>query len=260
MLKRVFVLTVLCLLLIPATAAYADVIAEPDNNFFNRHRNDCVYLGRSFCKAGEDGAAPVKKAPNSNENIAFITSTEIIFVEFSCLYKGNFWGLTQGYNGWVKLDEFLVLYDYISFEEEHSNDFYAYTGDYGEITKNKTAEAWPWPGADSPLWTIEDFDITHFSLLHAYKDEQGREWGFVSYVHGNPNIWLCLSDPLNKNMSAFNPAPEPTIWESKTMHNDIGKSDNPELVIIIILVASLVVGTIILIKKFWKPVANKQGE
>jgi len=254
-------IVIMSVLLMPALVAYADVIVEPEDDFFSRHLNECVYLGRSFYKAGEDGTASVKKAPDSDETVAYISSAEIIYVDYSCLYKGDFWGLTSFYPdngwqklyGWVKLNEFYVLYDYIAFEEDYSEDFYSYTGDYAEIKKTRAAVAWPWPGADSPLWTIEDLDTTNFRVLHAYKDEQGREWGFVAYLYGSPNIWFCLSDPLNKDIPAFNPAPKSMIWESETVHHDIGKTVNPMLVIIIILVAALVIGTIILIKVLWKP-------
>ena len=261
------ILTV-CFFLMPALVAYADLVVEPENDFFKRYGNECVYLGRNFYAIGENGTAPMKKAPNSNENVAYIASAETIYVEYSCYYEGEYWGLTSFYPdngwqklyGWVKLSEFYVLYDYVAFEEDYLNDFYTYKGDYAEIKKTRAAVAWPWPGADSPLWTIEDLDTTNFWVLHAYEDEQGREWGFVTYLYGSPNVWFCLSDPLNKDIPAFNPAPKPMTWESETAHNDVRKSENPALWIIIILVAALVVGTIVLIKVFWKPNEIKPGQ
>ena len=259
MFKRFFTVLVVSFLLLPAIAAYADVLIEPSNDFFNHHRSDCIYLGRSFYAVGEDGTVSVKKAPNSNDNIAFIESAEIIYVDYSCLYKGNFWGFAQRYNGWIKLDEFLVLYDYVAFEEEHLDNFYTYKGDYAELKKTRAAVAWSWPGAESPLWTIENIDTTNFRVLYAYKDAQGREWGFVTYLYGSPNIWFCLSDPLNKDIPVFNPAPVPMVWESETAHNDIGESGNPALTLIIILVAILVMGTVILINVLWKPNKSKTG-
>ncbi|MCL2162864.1 MAG: hypothetical protein FWH55_00425 [Oscillospiraceae bacterium] len=265
--KKLIAALIFSFLLMPTLVAYADVIVEPENDFFNRYRNECVFLGRSFCAVDEDGTTPVKKAPNSAENVAYVASAEIIYVEYSCLYKGEFWGLTSRYPdngwqelyGWVKLNEFYVLYDYVAFEEDYSKDFYAYNGDFDTIKETRAAIAWPWPGADSPLWTIEDIDITNFRVLHAYKDRQDREWGFVTYLYGSPNIWFCLSDPLNRDIPVFNPAPKAMKWEPETVHNDIGKSGNTVLVIIIILVVLLVVSTVILIKVFWKPNEQKLG-
>jgi len=258
--KCVFALIAVCFLLIPAIAVYADAIVAPDNDFFNHHRSDCVYLGRSFVASGAYGFVQVKNEPGSNRGDAIIVNGEVIYMDYSCLYSGEFWGFTQRYDGWVKIDnQLLVLYDYVAFEEDHLKDFYTYEGDYVEIKETKAAVAWPWPGADSPLWTVEDLDTTNFRVLHAYKDEQGREWGFVTYLYGSPNIWFCLSDPLNRNIPAFNPASEPMIWESDTEHTDIGKSENSPIGLIIVLVAALVIGTIILIRVFWKPNETKAG-
>ena len=264
MLKRVFALLVICLLLVPI--AYAEPISKPENDFFNRHRNDCMYLGRSFVSNSADGFVTLQKEPGSNEEGPKIENGEIVNIEYSCLYKGNFWGFIPSYTnkssqwqefcGWVKIDgQLLVLYDYVAFEEDHLGEFYSYKGDFAEIKKTRAAVAWPWPGADSPLWTIEDLDTTNFWVLHAYKDEQGREWGFVTYLFGSPDVWFCLSEPLSREIPALNLAPPPMVWESETAHKDVGKTE--PLMLIVILVVALVIGTAILIKIFWK--SNTKG-
>ena len=153
----------------------------------------------------------------------------------------------------------LVLYDYIAFEEDHFDELYQYSGDYAEIKETRSAIAWPWPGADAPLWTFEDLDMGSFRASYAYKDDEGREWGFVAYYYGSRNVWICLSDPLNQDMPVLNPAPSPGVWEPETLHIDISryidKQDNEPsmLVIIVFLVAALVVCTAILIRVVWKP-------
>ena len=266
MIKRsiLFMLLVACFLLISTCFAYADLIIEPANDFFSRNRRECVFLGRSFCVNGAVGSVSVKEAPGSKKEIAVIENREIIFLEYSCLYKGEYWGLASIVNpdktsaqwrlyGWVNTNQLFVFYDYVAFEEGHFKELYSYKGDYAEIKKTGAAIAWPWPGAGAPLWTIEDLDTSSFRVSYAYTDEQGREWGFVTYLYGSPNIWFCLSDPLNRDIPAFNPAPEPTPWESETVHIDIGKSANPTLAPIIVLVVALVIGTVVLIKLFWKP-------
>ena len=255
MFKRIFALLAICFLLI--TVAYADLAIPPDNDFFNRYENECVYLGRSFYVSGADGFVQAKNSPAASKGSSKINNGDVVYLEYSCLYNGEYWGLVRNENGWIKIDDqLLVLYDYVAFEENYSEEFYIYKGDYAELKETGAAVAWPWPGADSPLWTIEDLDTANFRVLHAYKDDQDREWGFVTYLYGSPNIWFCLSDPLNKDIPAFNPSPEPTVWESDTAHSDIGKTNNfgdITVMLIIILIAALVVGTAILIKVFWKP-------
>jgi hypothetical protein len=258
MLKRAFILLVIYFLFAPA--AYADAIAEIRNDFLIQHKNECVYLGRSFVASGAGGFVVVKEYPGSNKVEFNIENGEVIYMNNSCLYKGEFWGFSKRYSGWVKIDgQLLVLYDYVAFEEGHLEDFYEYEGDYTEIEEAGAVEAWPWPGADSPLWTIDDLNISSFQVQHAYKDDHGREWGFVPYLYGSPNIWICLSDPLNKDIPAFDPAPQPIPWVSDTAHIDIGESENASPTLIIVLVLVLVIGTVFLIKTFWKPKRKTGG-
>jgi len=194
--KCLFALIAVCFLLSPSLIAYADVIVEPENDFYNRHRSDIKYLGRSFSANGPDGFASVRREPGSGRNIATIPNGEIVYLQYSCLYDGNHWGFNFRYSGWIIIDELLVLYDYVAFEKDHRHEFFDYDGDYSEIEKTRSAVAWPWPGADAPLWTFEDLDTEGFRVSHAYMDEDGREWGFVAYLYGSRNIWVCLSDPL----------------------------------------------------------------
>ena len=263
--KCIIALIAVCFLLMPIFTAYADLLIEPENDFYAQHRNQIIYLGRSFLANGANGFTTVKKEPGSKNEIAKLHNGEVTYVQYSCLFNGEFWGIlthvgtsSNGKTGWVRLDEMLVLYDYVAFEEDHFNEIYYYNGDYNEIQENRSAIAWPWPGADAPLWTFEDLDMNSFRASYAYKDNEGREWGFVTYLFGSRNVWFCLSDPLNRDMPVFNPAPEPSVWESETVHIDIRQQiDTQEkeslmLLIIIVLIVALVIGTAVLIKVFLK--------
>ena len=258
--KRIFILLAAAILIIPAFIAYGDAIFErTSNDFYYKYNDECLLLDRSFVNMG-DKPISVMLAPNSKKELALIEPEEVVHIYSSCLYKGDFWGITsRDPRGWVKLSELLVLYDYVAFEEEHLEEFYTYKGDYSEIEKTKSALAWGWPGADAPMWTFEDLDTTSFSVLYAYKDSDGREWGFVTYLYDSPNIWLCLNDPLNRDMPVLNPAPKATVWESETAHNDIFENTENPAPLIIILVLVLVIGTALLIRVFWKPNSGKAG-
>jgi hypothetical protein len=255
----VLLLLLLFLLLMAPLTAYADMIYEPENEFYKQNRSYIVFLGRSFIANGEGEAVSVKKEPGAKNDIHTLKNGEVTYIQYSCLYDGDFWGFTFDYSGWIKLDQMLVLYDYISFEEDHLEEFYSYDGDYTAIKDTMAAIAWPWPGCETPIWTFEGLDTEHFWASFAYRDEEGREWGFISYLYGSRNIWVCLSDPLKRDMPAFNVAAAPAPWVSETEHTDIGRSANPPLTLIICLVAVLVIGTAALIKIFWKPNKNKPG-
>ena len=259
--KAVFTLILAGLMFVPAFSAYADVVVEPENDFYSKNWQNIVPLDRMFQVEASSGSASIKKEPGARTDIAQVENGETIYVSHSCLYNGEFWGLTSVYleseqkwsrDGWIRVDDLLVKYDYIAFAEEHYEELYAYEGDIEEIKSAGAALVWPWPGAEAPLWRLEEFDIDKLWIYTAYKDNAGREWGFVSYLYGSQNIWVCISDPINPEIPVFNPAPPPVKWVSDTEHTDIGETKSEIPVLIIILVAAVVLGTFVLITVLWK--------
>ena len=55
MFKRIFVILVVCLFPAPSFTAHADLIFEPENDFYAKHIGQIIYLGRSlgyrYCSA-----------------------------------------------------------------------------------------------------------------------------------------------------------------------------------------------------------------
>jgi len=256
-----YMLVLVGLIFILTIPAYADMVVEPDNDFYKENQYYIVLLERVFHVNASSGFTSIKKAPGERSEIARVDNVEILYVRYSCLYNGEFWGLTTiypkskqdpEYEGWVRMDNLLVAYDYIAFAEEHSDEFHAFEGDIKELVSTEAALAWPWPGADAPLWKIEGLDTENFRVSVAYTDDVGREWGFITYLYGSRNIWICLTDPINSEIPSFNPAPPPVEWVSNTEHIDIGVNKNDIPVLIIILVTSVVLVTFILIKVFWR--------
>ena len=281
-------LLAICLLLIPNHVAHADVLIEPNNDFYARHRNECASLNRSFYANGESGFISVKKEPGSNKEVTAVKNGETLYIMFTYNDNGRLWGVTdfhspgQSYDkrlsGWIPMDQLALVYDYISFDEDYGNEFYSYTGSYDALHGAVEIVLWTWPGSGVAVWTIEASNIpedidAYLTESKTYKDEQGREWGFIGYMYGHRNSWICLSDPSNKDIPAFHPAPLPELWPSKetdapydpATSPDPGRytdpdtsNDLPTTLIILALVFVLVVGTAILIKVFWKPNSNKE--
>lgn len=271
MLKRC--VTIL-LLLLTLTAAFpliarADVISEPDNTFFRRNRNRCTPLERSFCANGKNGSVSLKEAPGSKKETGVVANGESIYILTTYNDKGKVWGFSEyPQDGWVPMDELLLIYDYISFAEEHGNEFYTYTGNLDALPEEPSdIVLWKWPGSGKNTRIDEPTDVPA-SLVksNTYKDEQGREWIFMSsyYYEG----WICISDPTNTNIPAFNPAPEPMKWgpegtqqtaagwESHDIQPAPAKFSLP--VSVIIITAVLVICTAILIGIFWKKNTTKR--
>jgi len=269
--KRLTVILVFCILIMMPLTAYADIIYEPDNDFYKQYKYQIKDLGRSFAANGEDGSVSVKIEPGTGNDITELNNGAVTYIRYSCLFNGDFWGFTEQHSGWIKLDQMLVLYDYITFNEEHNGEFYHYNGDYAEIKDTRSAIVWPWPGADNYIRRFENLDAASYAVSYAYMDDDGREWGFVTYIYGYRNVWVCLSEPTNDSIPVFNPAPDPVPWVSETTHFEIMRnepdsetayteinrtepdSDAAMLILIIAMVIVLAAVTAVLIRIFWKP-------
>jgi len=212
-------------LALPPGGARADVLWEPEDDFYNKHSDECVTVSRIFYANGEDGYVSMKKEPGARREVGKIENGETIYIQFTYNHNGESWGIAEftepkserWTSGWTPMDQLQAKYDYISFDEEHSSEYYSYSDD---DTTHEPIDIvlWTWPGSGEIASTLQkewlDPDTDSYILngpTRAYKDSDGREWGFVGYFYGSRNSWICLSDPSNDNIPAFNPAPEPVL-------------------------------------------------
>ena len=91
-----FVLSLLCLF---PLAVYADVLIEPNNRFYDRHRGECEYLGRRYYANGESGFVSVKKEPGANSETTVLENGYILNIMFTYNHNGESWGVTEIPNG-----------------------------------------------------------------------------------------------------------------------------------------------------------------
>ncbi|MCL1803698.1 MAG: hypothetical protein FWG30_08700 [Eubacteriaceae bacterium] len=244
------------LALMPFIAVIADVIYEPEDAFYRAHSAECVYTGRSF---SANGAAIAMKAPNSSTKAGELKNGDEVYITYTCLYKGSYWGFTESLPAWINMADLLQVYDYISFEQDHQSEFYSYSGSYDEIEKAGSALLWPWPGADKHYSVLRDIGSEKDFIGTAYKDENSREWGFVSYLYGRHNAWICMSDPMNEALPAFLPSPAPVKWIADAGYKDIAESRSPitggniNIAMIAGCVGAVVASAAVIIKKFFKP-------
>jgi hypothetical protein len=261
MFKRYFIVLLLALTCMPAAslAAYADMIVTPNNDFYTRHSGECIHVGRGFYANGPGGYVSVKEAPDAKKETARIENGEIIHIQFSYDHNGQTWGaaLLDKPDGWIPMEQLLLVYDHISFEEDHREEFYTYSGNLnapGDIV------FWTWPGSGVVACVLEaenrnpELEENWLAVDYAYLDSAGREWGIFSYVYARRNCWACLSDPASVDIPAFNPAPQPYFRPAEGDTTAAPASGGPSTpLLIIILVAALAAVTALLIRIFWKP-------
>ena len=240
-------------------AVYADVISETNNDFYLKYREYIIPLDREFIADGEDGYVSAMDAPGSGKEKGTLENGEYLYVEYSCLYDGEYWGLTYAFGYvWVRMDELLVLYDDIAFREEFSDEIYPYEGDLEEVYQAGAAILWAWPGSGVVFFELDMSKDDGTWVPYAYIDEHGLEWGLLNYY--GRHAWICISDPMNRDLSVRDPMPGPAKWISDTEHVDVSTitvndiiSRNNAPVFIVILVAAVVVVTILLIRRVFKP-------
>jgi len=230
-----------------------------------RNIDDCVSLGRGFIANGRSGFVSLKHEPGSRREVIEVENGTVIYITFTYNLNGEIWGVTDFYSpdkppagGWAVMNELLLAYDYISFEEDHRDELYSITGIYDPLQEVRDIVLWTWPGSGSIShiiqqgWRNTEHETNFLSnATTAYIDSEGREWAYVSYLYGRVNAWVCLDAPDNEDIQAFNPAPEPVRWLSDPEHQ-VPHSGSQLPIIAIILVGAVVIVTIVLILVFWK--------
>lgn len=199
--KRLFslvltVLTACCL----AAPAFADVIWEPEDDFYQRHADECELLQRSFYTNGPEGYVDLFRSPESSSVTGQMENGEKLYI----YWRYQDWGYVEGdVTGWAPLGDLQLIYDHISFAEEYGEQFAPYDAEACRpLLDAWTGDAlalWPYPGAEqADLWqdaadAMEDLKEYGFSEI--FVDEEGNTWGFCAYLYGNRDFWVCLDDP-----------------------------------------------------------------
>lgn len=286
MIKRYITILFLAIVLAAALPLYAvaDVLIEPRNDFFERHQNSIAYQRREYYANGNGGFVSVETEPDSNSEIAKIENGEIIQIRYIYSNMVGQWGVydveepnmpTQDWQrGWVRMSDLSLIYDSIAFEEEFQDEIYIFNGSVDSLFDMQELVFWKYPGSgiitgewDETMLADPGLDFrTWWDEYPAYTDSDGRTWiAFQSMVFE----WICLSDPSNRNIPAFHPAPDYDATSGASVSPDTDPGDTnpgrekdadqlqeinnkPSLALVIILIAALAIATAALIWLIWK--------
>lgn len=202
-------MTALLTFLSLGAAARADILWEPDNTFYEKHREECTYNGRSYYANGAEGFVTLYDAPGGSAVTAQYENGTALCVywqyqDWGCI---TVWDETQ-LNGWVPMSDLYLIYDYISFEEAWGSHFRAYDGEFADYEAKEGDEFWLWehPNAYGPKSTLKvdqnimdalqgRGDWANSAISHVYTDRNDETWGFVGYLYGMRNFWILLDNP-----------------------------------------------------------------
>lgn len=191
-----FMMIVGCFMAIQISA-FADVIWEPDNDFYEKHSDECTYVDRFYVVNGYDGSSTVFESPVSNKKLRTLNNGDICRVYFTYMDKNeNMWALYDDFNGntgWIPMAYLYPEYDSIEFQKDFKDQIIAKQGELTGVKKDQRVFGWPYPGAKTPQdMTVQDNPITYDSV---FVDEEGNRWIHVGYYYGTRDFWMFEAQP-----------------------------------------------------------------
>ena len=236
--KKFFPALLSLLLLLLPCAAHADIIYEPfEDDFYAEHSFECesTYHWRRY-QTAPDVPAPVMQSPLSQLQIDTLQPKSVITTNTTWVKNGEiwyYWGdiLNPGSGGWINGEYLTRIYDADLFMEDHRTDIASmhYSLPVSELNGLYVCY---FPGGE----LMEgDFSYAFHELQNrsdlvfdqTYLDMDGRLWGYLSYLYGSVNGWICLDDP---NLETVKPADEPVLsqieetWVEKTFPTKEGET------------------------------------
>ena len=232
-----------------AVPASADIIWEPEDDFYESHRGECVYNGRLYQAAGYDGSVKVYSSPKNAMSIKSLENGERVRVQFE--WSGNVvWAYVynEDVGGWVPMGDLSLVYDSQEFIKDHE----------GQIVKGEAVEvdfdqAWlySYPGGPKDHVLKEDEDYMSFDEIFTslYTDDNGLRWGVVGYYKGHRNGWVCLDDPMNETLDTAVVAVAPSAAQQQGAPTVTHTEWSNDLVLAAALVTAVVILTWVTIRK-----------
>ena len=202
--RKIFTLFLAALAVLSLTLpASADVIIEPRDSFFEKHREECTYVARQYELAGYDGKVTVFTAPGGMNKLTLDNGLQGT-IQFTWEGKGTTWGYLiywddQWIEGWVPMDDVSLVYDSWEFKTDHA----------GEIVETDPvpvdfheAVLYRYPNGPTGNTLTEDPDYQRFNEIftQVYTDENGLRWSYAGYYMGHLEAWVCLDDPMNAGL------------------------------------------------------------
>ena len=242
--KRFAFLLCLLLALLPVSSAFADVIWEPADSFYEMHSEECVYAD-SWYEAQTE--VSIQKDPESSKSVGTVAEGDTVYIDFTWPLESE-WGYVEtfsdhGSGGWVRLSDLRRLYDGSDFLSEHAEEI---TGDSDTfpLIKDGAVVLWEFPGSGKVVERIDGQWGDDLSYSGTWTDESGSVWGQVSYYYGLSG-WICLSDPSSEDLPVTAPRyAEEEAPAAEEALNPVGLSIP---VLVIVLVAAVVIVSAILV-------------
>lgn len=247
--KLLSVILVFILALTCAFSVSADVIFEPDDDFYSQHSSECTLLERSFTATE---TVHTVNEPNRNVVYGKLNAGDEVYISYT--YEDNngvVWGLisfTEGISGWIPMGYLEVIYDNVSFMEEFGGEFNSDTDEL-KLPETDTLVFWDYPGSED-FYEMELWDDSYadMSFSHSYTDENGTVWGYVGYFYGM-NGWVCIDAPASTDVTFILERETQSLYPDSVLGDDstVEKGGLSPIWVAVILVAAVCAVTTVII-------------
>lgn len=238
-----------------AIPAAADVIVEPNNLFYATHREECEYIRyRRYLTNSEAGYVYLYQSPDAELTVRSFPNGETVVLTWLYTDKaGEVWGILGDDSGWFRLSDLSLVYDSKEFLKDNEAKCVPFEkGSFESIEASEETPVirWSYPGGEKEEYSIQNGDITEF-VSKTYTDEGGAVWGYIGYMYGMRDFWVCLTAPYDETVGGYAlPDHEITLKQEPTPVEDIPVSSNNTVILTVVgvLIAAVVIGTVVLIR------------
>ena len=172
----------------------ADLILEPEDQFYQAHADQCEYVDRSYYT---DGSVDLWTAPNGRKKGSFPADTRLQITHVYTDSQGAQWGVfLEQESGWILMADVYLDYDSRQFREDHEEEIL--TGEEQVLAEGEKVVFWSYP-CSGENWGTEELQ-QELKFSEFYTDDQERLWGNVGYYMGSRDFWICLSEPENQEI------------------------------------------------------------
>ena len=185
---------VIFFLVIKPEEVQADLILEPEDQFYQAHADQCEYVDRSYYT---DGSVDLWTAPNGRKKGSFPADTRLQITHVYTDSQGAQWGVfLEQESGWILMADVYLDYDSRQFREDHEEEILP--GEEQVLAEGEKAVFWSYP-CSGENWGTEELQ-QELKFSEFYTDDQERLWGNVGYYMGSRDFWICLSEPRNQGI------------------------------------------------------------
>ena len=135
--KRFCLILCAILMLFASAASYADVLIEPENAFYRSHRDECQHTAYRVYVTEEERI--VYTAPYGMKILSKGVGTNFGIEWLYTESDGSVWGYWNDWSnaGWIEMSGMKVVYDDISFREEHGSEIVPNTDGRGTFENRR---------------------------------------------------------------------------------------------------------------------------